>query len=174
MSTENGGKATFLESAELGKSPYLVNVRIGIVCSNYYIDISESLLASAKHTLQNHYNVEHDAVHVSGAWEIPAVAKVMAQSNHYQGIVALGCVIRGETNHFDFLCERCAAALMNIGLEHLIPVGFGVLTVENYAQALHRSGSRGHSTSKGAEAVVGVMSAINAIHKIRNNRFDQP
>ena len=173
MSTDEMRKASFPDTVDLAKSAILENVRIGIVCSNYYKEISDTLYASAKHTLLHHYNVGHDAVYVSGAWEIPPVAKVMAQSGCFQGIVTLGCVIRGETSHFDILCEQCASALMQISVEHSIPIGFGVLTVENYEQALHRSGSRGYVTSKGTEAVLGVMSAINAIDKIRHNRFTQ-
>ena len=174
MSTDEGDKADFLDTVDLGKSVYLANLRIGIVCSNYYKDISNTLYASAKHTLLHHFNVKHDVVYVSGAWEIPPVAKVMAQSGRFEGIVTLGCVIRGETSHFDILCEQCASALMQTSLDYSIPIGFGVLTVENYEQALHRSGSRGYVTSKGTEAVLGVMSAINAIDKIRHNRFNQP
>lgn len=104
-------------------------------------------------------------VRVPGAWELPVVADVLAQSVAFDAVVALGCVIRGETAHFDVIANESAAGLMRVSLQHSLPVTNGVLACENEQQALDRAG--GVHGNKGAEAAqaaletLGVMAAID-------------
>jgi len=136
---------------------------IGIVVSTYYKDIAQGLLSGVSTVLAAQPLVNHEIVQVFGAWEIPLLAKIMAQSNRFQGLIALGCIVRGQTVHFDHLCEQCSSALMTVSMDHTIPVGFGVLTVENMQQARHRSGTQYLHRNKGYEAAIGVMESIQSI-----------
>lgn len=141
-------------------------IRIGIVISDYYPSISEGLLSGAFDVLDQHHEVQSEIVRVSGAWEIPLPVKLMAESSKFHGIIALGCVIRGETAHFDYICEQCSSALMNVGLDCRVPVGFGILTADDKDQAVHRS-RRNQPNNKGAEAAEAVMGSVDLIAKLR-------
>ena len=142
------------------------SIRLGIVVSDYYTSISEGLLSGAFDVLNQHNGVQSETVRVSGAWEIPLIVKIMAESGQFHGIIALGCVIRGETAHFDYICEQCSFALMNVGLDYGIPVGFGILTADTKDQAVYRS-RRNQPNNKGAEAAEAVMSSVDVIAKLR-------
>ena len=142
-------------------------VRIGIVISDFYSDISDQLLAGALHILKNHPQIQYEVVRVAGAWEIPVLAKAMAKSGRFLGLIALGCVIRGETSHYDHLCQQSSSALMSIGMEFTFPVGLGILTVEDMHQAKVRSNSKDFSKNKGAEAATAVIGAIYAVASVR-------
>lgn len=128
------------------------SLRVGIVCSRFNEFVVNSLLDGAKRALTRHgvkeKNVE--VFWVPGAYEIPVMAKLLAVSQKYDALVALGAVIRGETAHFEYVAGPCAEGLMQVQLETLMPIGFGVLTVENVEQAAARS--RPDDTNKGFEA----------------------
>lgn len=128
------------------------SLRVGIVCSRFNEFVVNSLLDGAKRALTRHgvkeKNVE--VFWVPGAYEIPVMAKLLAVSQKYDALVALGAVIRGETAHFEYVAGPCAEGLMQVQLETLMPIGFGVLTVENVEQATARS--RPDDTNKGFEA----------------------
>ena len=142
-------------------------VRIGIVISDFYSDISDQLLAGALHILKKHPQIQYEVVRVAGTWEIPVLAKSMAQSGRFLGLIALGCVIRGETSHYDHLCQQSSSALMSISMEFTFPVGLGILTVEDMHQAKVRSNSKDFSKNKGAEAATAVIGAIYAVASVR-------
>ena len=128
------------------------SLRVGIVCSRFNEFVVNSLLDGAKRALTKH-GVQEKNVEifwVPGAYEIPVMAKLLAVSQKYDALVALGAVIRGETAHFEYVAGPCAEGLMQVQLETLIPIGFGVLTVENVEQAAARS--RPDDTNKGFEA----------------------
>lgn len=118
-------------------------VRILVVEARFYEDISEALLAGAKRALDA-AGVEWDCVTVPGALEIPA-AIVMAcdaakrRKRPYDGVVALGCVIRGETSHYDIVANESARALMDMAITRALPIGNGILTVDTEAQAWARA-----------------------------------
>jgi 6,7-dimethyl-8-ribityllumazine synthase len=139
-------------------------LRIGIVCSQFNEFVVRALLDGAQRALSKHgvpeKNVE--VFWVPGAYEIPVMAKLMALSRNYDALVALGAVIRGETAHFEYVAGPCAEGLMQVQLETLVPIGFGVLTVENVEQAAERS--RPDDTNKGFEA------AEVAIHMVATMR----
>jgi 6,7-dimethyl-8-ribityllumazine synthase len=134
------------------KKPRYESLRIGIVCSRFNEFVVNALLVGAKRSLAKRgvqdKNVE--VFWVPGAYEIPVMARLMAVSQKYDALVALGAVIRGDTAHFDYVAGPCADGIMKVQLESLIPIGFGVLTVESVEQAADRS--RPDDTNKGFEA----------------------
>lgn len=118
--------------------------RFAIVVSRFNELVTERLLIGAKTCLEQH-GAGHDDVDVfsvPGAWELPIAAKLAAESGQYAAIIALGCVIRGETPHFDYVAGPAADGLAHVSLSSGIPVAFGVLTTEDAAQALARAGGR--------------------------------
>ena len=138
----------------------LTGVRVLIVQSGYYDDIAVTLLAGARRALER-ARAACDVVTVTGALEIPqaAVLALEAASHRgYAGIVALGCVIRGETSHYDIVAGESARALMDIAIGRKIPVGNGILTVDNAAQATVRAALEGGD--KGGAAARAVVSLL--------------
>jgi 6,7-dimethyl-8-ribityllumazine synthase len=137
------------------------SVRIALVASRFNELIVKELIAGAQDTLLRHGMSESQliVVRVPGAYEIAHAAKFLAASAKFAGIVALGCVIRGETAHFDYVAGASNSGLMSVSLEHKIPIGFGILTVDNLDQALARAGSK--AGNKGSEAALAVLEQIN-------------
>ncbi|MBN8958234.1 MAG: 6,7-dimethyl-8-ribityllumazine synthase [Rhizobiales bacterium] len=136
--------------------------RLLIVEARYYDDVADHLLTGAKRALREH-GVTADFVTVPGALEIPA-AIVIAQNaaverdEPYDGVVALGCVIRGETSHYDIVAGESARALMDISVAYSFPVGNAILTVDTDAQALERA--RPTRGNKGGTAVEAALSLV--------------
>lgn len=128
------------------------SLKVGIICSRFNEFVVNALLDGAKRGLTKHgvkeKNVE--VFWVPGAYEIPVMTRLMALSRNYDALITLGAVIRGETAHFDYVAGPCADGIMQVQLETLVPIGFGVLTVENVEQAAARS--RPDDTNKGFEA----------------------
>lgn len=125
--------------------------RILIVEARYYTHIADELLRGAVAELEK-AGVGHDRVTVPGAFEIPAAIQFAHLARQgFDGYVALGCVIRGETSHYDLICTECARGLQDLALRERLAIGFGVLTVENEAQAMARA--RLDQKNKGGEAV---------------------
>ncbi|MBI3436419.1 MAG: 6,7-dimethyl-8-ribityllumazine synthase [Proteobacteria bacterium] len=121
----------------------LAGARVLVVEARYYDDIADQLLAGAGRVLDR-AKVAWDVVSVPGALEIPAAIVIaldaaIARRRPYAGVVALGCVIRGETSHYDIVAGESARALMDIGVSRRLPVGNGILTVDTEAQALARA-----------------------------------
>lgn len=119
-------------------------LRILIVEARYYGAISDALLQGASDALRA-YGADFDVVTVPGAFELPAAIALAEEGGHrpagvrYDGYVALGCVIRGETTHYDYVCGESARGLMNLSVEKGLPIGYGVLTVEDEDQAWARA-----------------------------------
>ena len=147
----------------------LSGVRILIVESGYYEDIANMLLEGAQRALDAE-GVLYDVVTVPGALEIPQAIVIALDGASgdaaYDGVVALGCVIRGETSHYDIVAGESARALMDIGAGRGIPVGNGVLTVDTVAQAKMRAavdqGDKGGTAAKAALALVRLKRALNS------------
>jgi 6,7-dimethyl-8-ribityllumazine synthase len=145
----------------------LQGVRVLIVESGYYEDIADLLLAGAKRALDA-AAAGYDVVTVPGALEIPQATVIMLNgacgAESYDGVVALGCVIRGETSHYDIVAGESARALMDIGVTHEIPVGNGILTVNNVTQAKVRAalggGDKGGAAAKAALSLVRLQRGI--------------
>ena len=113
-------------------------MKIAVVCAPIYRHNIDGLYQGAVDYL-NRENFEIERFDVPGALEVPLACQYLAQTNRYDAIVALGAVIRGETAHFDQVCEQSARGIMNVSLENNIPIGNGIITVENEKQALARS-----------------------------------
>ena len=103
-------------------------------------------------------------VRVPGAFEMPLVVKRLAESKKYDGIIALGAVIRGATPHFDFVATECTKGLAHVSLAHGIPVGFGLLTTDNLEQAIERSGTK--AGNKGVEAAAATLETIRVLEQL--------
>ena len=128
--------------------------RFGIVCSEWNDTVTSALLEGAIATLTEIGITEKD-IHlttVPGTFELPLGAQRLAQLNDLDAIICLGCVIQGETRHFDFICQAAADGIMRVGLEYDKPVVFGVLTTDTQQKALDRCG--GKHGNKGVEAAL--------------------
>lgn len=136
------------------------SARIALIASRFNELVVKELITGAQDVLVRHGMREDQLVlvRVPGAYEIAHAAKLLAQSGQFAGLVALGCVIRGETAHFDYVAGASNSGLMSVSLEHRIPVGFGILTVDSLEQALARAGSK--AGNKGAEAAMAVLEQI--------------
>ncbi len=124
--------------------------KILIVVANYYKNIADSLLNSAKNKIRNKCNIK--VINVPGAFEIPVT--ISKNLTKFNGFIALGCVIRGQTPHFDFISKATTDALMTLSITSRKPVGNGVITCLNKKQAIERG-------KKGAEAAEAVLSVLS-------------
>ena len=140
-------------------------ISVGIVASSFNRHITDRILAGAQEEFKHNAVKVQDIFWVSGAFEIPAVLMAMANSNRYHALLAVGCIIRGETPHFEYIASQCAAGCMRVSVEKPIPVGFGVLTVDSHEQAMERSQPDGDN--KGAEAASAIMRSAHAISYVR-------
>ena len=113
-------------------------MKVLIVEARFYEDIADELVKGAIQVLDK-ANVSYDRISVPGAFEVPAAIRFAADSDEgYDGYVALGCVIRGETSHYDYVCEESARGLQDLALNDRLAIGYGILTVENREQAWAR------------------------------------
>ncbi|MGW8227353.1 MAG: 6,7-dimethyl-8-ribityllumazine synthase [Gammaproteobacteria bacterium] len=140
--------------------------RFGIAVARFNSFVVESLLQGALDTLKRHgaEDTDIEIVHVPGAYELPLAIKKMAAGKKYDGIIALGAVIRGGTPHFDYVAGECVKGMATVMLQHEIPVAFGVLTVDTIEQAIERAGTK--AGNKGAEATLSVIEMINLLKNI--------
>lgn len=142
-------------------------LRFAVVASRFNELISNKLVEGAKDVLIRH-DVQHqtiDVCWVPGAWELPLIAKEFALTGRYDGVIALGAVIQGDTPHFDYVCAEMSKGLAHVGFEQRIPVTFGVLTCNNLEQALLRAGSK--AGNKGADAAMAALEMANLLKEIR-------
>lgn len=127
-------------------------LKVTILVTSWHRQITDGLLAGAERALTRAGNTEYKVVRVPGAFELPLAAQLAIQ-NGAEVVVALGVVIRGDTPHFDYVCEGATSGLLRVQLDTSVPIGFGLLTVDNEQQALDRAGLEGSKEDKGAEAV---------------------
>lgn len=131
-------------------------LKIAIVVSKFNSDITEKMLAGALRTLEDNSvskkNIE--IVWVPGSFEIPLACQRSAKMKKFDGIVALGCVIKGDTDHFYYISSEASRGIMRVMLDFSIPVGFGVITTKNLEQAQERSGEKNNKGSEAARAVL--------------------
>jgi 6,7-dimethyl-8-ribityllumazine synthase len=135
--------------------------RFAIVASEYNTVIMDRLIDGARRALKDQKQIS--VIRVPGSFEIPMVAKRAALSKKYDAVVALGCVLRGETPHFEYISASVSHALQQVALETGVPVAFGVLTVDTVQQAMDRSGESGN---KGAEAALTALAMIDVLRNI--------
>jgi len=141
-----------------GPSPRLLIVR-----APYYKQVVDGLTEGAIRIL-NEAGATHEVLDIAGAYELPQAIRLVLRGNQrFDGFVALGCIVRGETDHFDFICKATMDGMMNLSLQFGLCTGTGLLTCDTLAQAEARSGQDGHN--KGAEAAAAALVQINAARR---------
>ncbi|MDN6698941.1 MAG: 6,7-dimethyl-8-ribityllumazine synthase, partial [Staphylococcus equorum] len=137
------------------------DLKVAIVVSRFNDFITNRLLDGAKDTLVRHEVPKEniDVAYVPGAFEIPLVAKKLAQKGEYDAVITLGCVIRGSTSHYDYVCNEVAKGVSKANDIADTPVIFGVVTTENIEQAIERAGTK--AGNKGADAAISAIEMAN-------------
>ncbi|AVD35142.1 6,7-dimethyl-8-ribityllumazine synthase [Clostridioides difficile] len=137
------------------------DLKIGIINSRFNEFITSKLLSGAEDCLLRHdvstKNIE--IVWVPGAFEIPLVAQKMAKSGKYDAIICLGCVIRGATSHYDYVCSEVSKGIAKVSLDNELPVIFGIVTTENIEQAIERAGTK--AGNKGYDCAMNALEMAN-------------
>ena len=141
-------------------------LKIGIVAARFNEFIVSKLVSGAQDCLYRHNVAKEDIelAWVPGAFEIPLVAQAMARTKKYDAIICLGCVIRGATSHYDYVCNEVSKGIAKVSLDENMPVMFGVVTTENIEQAIERAGTK--AGNKGADAAMTAIEMINLIKGI--------
>ncbi|SIN69843.1 6,7-dimethyl-8-ribityllumazine synthase [Halodesulfovibrio marinisediminis] len=141
-------------------------LKIAIIATRFNDFVVDRLVGGAVDYLARNGGNREDMtiVKLPGAFEMPIAAKKLAESGKYDGIVALGAVIRGATPHFDFVCNECAKGLAQVSLDSGIPVGFGLLTCDSLEQAIERAGSKGGN--KGVEAASAMLETYRVLEQL--------
>ena len=142
------------------------NIRVGIVAARFNEFIVSNLVGGALDGLKRH-GVSEDDVDVAwvpGAFEIPLIAKKMAECGKYDAVICVGAVIRGSTTHYDYVCSEVSKGIASVSLNADIPVMFGVITTENIEQAIERAGSK--AGNKGYDCALGAIEMVNLIREI--------
>ncbi len=141
--------------------------RFAIVVSRFNALVTEALLAGCRDAFVRHGVSEDrlDVAWVPGSFEIPVVARQLAESGKYVAVVCLGCVIRGETGHYDHVAGQAAAGVLQASVATGVPAIFGILTTDTVEQALNRAGLK--SGNKGAEAALAAIEMVNLLGQLR-------
>jgi 6,7-dimethyl-8-ribityllumazine synthase len=147
--------------------PTAAGMKVGIVVAEWNDKITFALRDGAIKSLIKHGTSEKDISieYVPGTFELTAGAKAFAQSGNYDAVIALGCVIQGETRHFDFICNGVTQGITQLNLNYDIPFIFGVLTTDNEQQAIDRSG--GKHGNKGDEAAITAIKMVDLIRRVQ-------
>ncbi len=133
-------------------------MKVALCVGRFYDELADRLVAGAGAALKEAGCPEPDVFDVPGAYELPMAAKLVAESGRYAGVVCLGAVIRGETDHYDYVCGEAARGIQEVQLATGVPCSFGVLTVDTYEQALARSGEGKRDSGRhAAEAVLALL-----------------
>ena len=142
------------------------DMRIAIVAARFNEFVVESLIKGAVDCLRRHGANDSDLelVRVPGSYEMPLAVSRVAASRRFDGIIALGAVIRGGTPHFDYVAGECVRGLSAASKEHGVPVGFGVLTVDTIEQAIERAGTK--AGNKGEEAALAVVEMVSLLRQL--------
>ena len=149
-----------------GKVVAKPGMKVGIVASRFNSFIVTKLLDGAVDGLVRHGVDEENitAAWVPGAFEIPVIARKMAESDKYDAVIALGAVIRGSTTHYDYVCSEVSKGVAQVSLQTGKPVMFGVITTENIEQAIERAGSK--AGNKGYDCALAAIEMVNAMDMI--------
>lgn len=141
-------------------------MKVGIVAARFNEFITSKLLGGALDMLRRHEVAEEDitTAWVPGAFEIPVIAKKMAESGKYDAVICLGAVIRGSTSHYDYVCNEVSKGVAQVGLATGIPVLFGVVTTENIEQAIARAGSK--AGNKGYDCALSAVEMVNLMRQM--------
>ena len=141
-------------------------LKFGMVTARYNEFITSKLLGGALDTLHRHEGKDEDidVAWVPGAFEIPVVAKKMAESGKYDAVICLGAVIRGSTSHYDYVCNEVSKGVAQVGMQTGVPTIFSVVTTENIEQAIERAGTK--AGNKGVDGAMAAMEMANLLKQI--------
>lgn len=142
------------------------DIKIGIVVADFNETVTSKLVNGAVATLQK-FGISTENIticHVPGAFEIPFAAKKMLGQRQYNGVMTLGAVIKGETDHYDLICQNVANGVMSLNLQGEVPVTFGILTTDNIEQALQRSGLK--AGNEGAQTAQSLLEMISVNYQL--------
>jgi 6,7-dimethyl-8-ribityllumazine synthase len=148
----------------------LPGARYAILASRWNPRITDALVDGARAALLAHgvEDASIDLVRVPGALELPLAARALATGGRHTAAIALGCVVRGDTRHYEMVSDECARGLMQVSLEHGMPIGNGVLAVEQHADAQARAG--GVHGNKGEEAALAALEMADLLHTLAGGR----
>ncbi len=140
--------------------------RFALVAARFNAFVVDPLLAGARDALARHGIPDDrvDVIRVPGSFEIPLIAQMLAESKKYAAVICLGCIIRGETDHYDHVAGAATNGILNAGLKSGVPVIYGVLTCETLEQAIHRAGAK--AGNKGFEAAVTAIETVNLLAQL--------
>ncbi|NOR74361.1 MAG: 6,7-dimethyl-8-ribityllumazine synthase [Draconibacterium sp.] len=143
-----------LSQYDINSVPSAENMRFGVVVAEWNFEVTSALAKGAIETLKKHYATDNNisVKYVPGTFELPLGGQFFAEHENVDAIILLGCVIQGETRHFDYICEAVAQGTKDLNLKYNKPFIFGVLTTNNQQQAIDRAG--GKHGNKGDEAAV--------------------
>ena len=151
--------------APIIETPRAEGARVAIVAAQWHPKVTDALVAGAIRALDASGVTDYTVVRVPGSFELP-VATLHAAKNGYDAVIALGVVIRGDTPHFEYVCQAATEGLMQVGVTTGVPIGFGVLTCDNDPQALDRAGLPDSREDKGYEATQAALSTLVAIRDL--------
>jgi 6,7-dimethyl-8-ribityllumazine synthase len=165
---------TRVQSQEISGALTAAGMRFGIVVSRFNSFITERLLLAALDALRRAGGADGDVivVHVPGAFELPLAAKKLAATGRYDALIAIGCVIRGETSHYDYVCSETSRGLQLAQMDTGVPVMFCVLTCDTADQAMDRAGLKG--ANKGFEAGLAAIEMAHLSRKLRVAKSPPP
>jgi 6,7-dimethyl-8-ribityllumazine synthase len=143
--------------------------RVALCVARFYEELADKLETGARAALAEAGIADADRLDVPGAFELPLVAKYAAESGRYQAVVCLGAVIRGETDHYEYVCSEAARGIQQVQLATGIPCGFGVLTVDSMEQALERV-TGGARRDTGRHAVEAVLASLKVKEELSGRR----
>ncbi|CAB4859410.1 MAG: 6,7-dimethyl-8-ribityllumazine synthase [Actinobacteria bacterium] len=141
-------------------------VRVAVIAASWHEVVMTGLLDGAVRAC-GESRAEATVMRVSGAFELPLLAKACAVSGRFDAVVALGVIIRGGTPHFEYVCDAATSGLAQVALDTMVPVGFGLLTCDNEQQALDRAGLPGAVEDKGAEATWAALTSVAALRALQ-------
>ncbi len=156
-----------ITSFEYSGKRVAAELRVAVVVSRFNEMVTRRLLEGALDALKRHTTGDEtraDVFWVPGSFELPMVVRRIVKTNLYDAVVAIGCLIRGETDHYDLLTKEVTKGLAQIAIKSIIPVSFGVITADNVEQALSRAGVK--QGNKGADAMVTAIEAISLYRQI--------
>jgi 6,7-dimethyl-8-ribityllumazine synthase len=161
MATKN------LSEYDLNSVPSAANMKFGIVVAEWNYEITGALAQGTLETLKKHGAIDKNIVltHVPGTFELTLGAQYLAEYANVDAIIVLGCVIQGETRHFDFICQGVTQGIIGLNMKYNKPFIFGVLTTDNQQQALDRAG--GKLGNKGDEAAITAIKMVDLRNKLR-------
>ncbi|ONI72227.1 6,7-dimethyl-8-ribityllumazine synthase [Kribbella sp. ALI-6-A] len=144
------------------ETPRVEGARVAVVAAQWHPKVTDALVAGAIRALDESGVTDYSVIRVPGSFELPVTALHAAKSG-YDAVVALGVVIRGDTPHFEYVCQAATDGLMQVGMTTGVPVGFGLLTCDNDPQALDRAGLPDSREDKGYESTQAALSTLAAI-----------